>query len=124
VKQQSSSVQKLIELKLCQPSDIRRAREEAERLATSESSARLRKVEKLFGAVGDATRMKVLLLLSQREMCVCELESALELPQPTVSHHLGVLEQADLVKRNKKGKFVFYQANDSPMLNLLRSLFS
>jgi DNA-binding transcriptional ArsR family regulator len=120
----SSSVQRLIELNICQPSDIKRAKAEADKLATPESSAKLRRAEKLLGAIGDANRMKIMLLLSRREMCVCELESALELPQPTVSHHLGVLEQANLLHRSKKGKFVFYEVVESPALGLVKSLAS
>ncbi len=122
--EQSSSVRRLIELNLCQPSDIERARAEAEKLSTPESSSKLRRAEKLLGAVGDANRMKVLLLLSKRDMCVCELESALGLPQPTVSHHLGVLEQANLLRRSKKGRFVFYSVVSSPALDLVKSLAS
>ncbi len=124
MKRPASSVQRLIELKICQPSDIKQARTEAERLATPEFVAKLRRAERLFGAVGDTSRMKILLLLSKREMCVCELESALGLPQPTISHHLGVLEQADLLRRSRQGKFVFYQVVDSPMLDVLKSLAS
>ncbi len=124
MKQKSPSVQRLIELNICQPSDIKQAEAEAEKLTTPESSSRLRRAEKLLGAVGDANRMKILLLLSKREMCVCELESALKLPQPTVSHHLGILEQADMLRRSKKGRFVFYEATASPTLDLVKSLAS
>jgi ArsR family transcriptional regulator len=120
----TSSVQRLIELNICQPSDIKRAKEEAEKLDSPEFSSKLRRAEKLLGAVGEANRMKILLLLSKREMCVCELESALELPQPTISHHLGVLEQADLLRRSKKGRFVFYEVVSSPALDLVKSLAS
>ena len=121
---QSSSLQRLIKLDICQPSDIERAKAEAERMATPEFSLKLRRAEKLLGAVGDANRMKILLLLSKREMCVCELESALGLPQPTISHHLGVLEQADLLRRRKNGRFVIYDVVDSPVLDLVKSLAS
>ena len=124
MKRPSPSVQRLIELKICQPSDIKQAEAEAEKLSTPDFSAKLRRAEKLVGAIGDSNRMKILLLLSKREMCVCELESALGLPQPTVSHHLGVLEQANLLNRSKKGRFVFYQVVDSPVLDLLKSLTS
>ena len=122
MKQHSASVQRLIELKICQPSDIRRAEAEAERFATPEYAAKLRRAERLLGAIGDPNRIKILLLLSKREMCVCELESALGLPQPTASHHLGVLEQAGLVQRSKKERWVFYRALDSPALDLVKEL--
>ena len=124
VKRRSTSVQRLIELIICHPSDIKQAKAEAERLSAPDSSAKLRRAEKLVGAVGDSNRMKILLLLSKREMCVCELESALGLPQPTVSHHLGLLEQAGLLRRSKKGRFVFYEVQDSPVLDLLKDLMS
>lgn len=124
MKEQNASVQRLIQLKICQPSDIRRAKAEAEKLATPEYAVRLRQAERLFGAIGESNRMKILLLLSKREMCVCELEAALGMPQPTVSHHLGVLEQAGLLKRSKKGRWVIYDIANSPALDLLRSLAS
>ncbi len=124
MKRRSSSVQRLIELNICQPSDIKQAEAEAEKLSTPESVARLRRAERLVGAIGDSNRMKILLLLSMREMCVCELESALRLPQPTVSHHLGILEQSDLLRRSKKGRFVFYEVLDSPVLDLLKNMTS
>ena len=124
MKRRSSSVQRLIELNICQPSDIKQAQAEAERLSTPVLSAKLRRVEKLVGAIGDSNRMKILLLLSKREMCVRELESALGLPQPTASHHLGLLEQAGLLRRSRRGRFVFYEVQDSPVLDLLKSLTS
>ena len=116
------SVQHLIELGMCQPSDVERVRTEAKRLSSPESAMRIRKAEKVLGAVGDATRIKMLLLLSEREMCVCELESALGLAQPTASHHLGILEEADLVERSKKERWAFYRVRSSPAISLLKDL--
>ena len=124
MKEPSSSVQRLVQLKICQPSDIRQAKADAVKLAAPESAAKLRQAERLFGAIGESNRMKILLLLSKREMCVCELEAALGMPQPTVSHHLGVLEQANLLQRSKKGRWVFYEIAKSPALDLVRSITS
>lgn len=124
MKERDASVQRLIELKICKPSDIRQAKAEAEKLATPEFAARLRQAERLFGAVSESNRMKILLLLARRTMCVCELEAALGMPQPTISHHLGVLEQAELLKRSKNGRWVFYEVTDSPLVSLLRGLTS
>ncbi len=124
MKTANSSVQRLIELKICQPADIRRARVDAEKLATPEVAAKIRRAERLFGALGDSNRMKILLLLSKREMCVCELESAFGLSQPTISHHLGVLERADLLRRRKRGKFVFYRVVATQALDLVKGLTS
>ena len=122
MKRQTKSVQRLIDLNICQPSDIRQAEVEAEKLSTPDFAAKLRRAEKLAGAIGDSNRIKILLLLSKRQMCVCELESALGLPQPTVSHHLGLLEQANLLRRSRRGRFVFYAVLDSPALDLIRGL--
>jgi DNA-binding transcriptional ArsR family regulator len=122
--EQSRSVQRLIELGICQPSDIRRAKIDAEKLSSPEYAGKIRRAERILGAIGDPNRIKILLLLSKREMCVCELESALNLPQPTVSHHLGMLEQADLLERSKKARFVFYRVRESSALDLVKGLVS
>jgi len=118
------SVLRMVELGMCQPSDIEKARNDAKRFSSPDYSAKIRRAERLLGAAGDPTRIKMLLLLASREMCVCELESALGLPQPTASHHLGILEQADLVERSRKERWVFYRARETPTLNLLTDLIT
>ena len=120
----SGPIQRLVELNICQPSDLRAAQDEARRLASPEYSAKIRQAGRLLGVVGDQNRIKIMLLLSKHEMCVCELEYALGLPQPTVSHHLGLLEQAGLLERSKKARWVFYKVRQSPVLGLLRDMVS
>jgi len=68
----------------------------------------LRKKSRLLKALANETRLKMLRLLSIREMCVCELTVALDLTQPTASHHLNILQNVELVKDRKDGKWVFY----------------
>lgn len=63
---------------------------------------------RLLKALANETRLKMLKLLGVREMCVCELTVALDLTQPTASHHLNILENLGLVKDRKEGKWVFY----------------
>jgi ArsR family transcriptional regulator len=63
---------------------------------------------RLLKAVANETRLKMLRLLSNREMCVCELTVALDLTQPTASHHLNILENIRLVNDRKDGRWVFY----------------
>ena len=63
---------------------------------------------KFFKALADPIRLRILGLLSSREMCVCEVMVALDLTQPTASHHLRILENVGLVKDRKEGKWVFY----------------
>jgi len=66
------------------------------------------KQSRLFKALADETRLRILKLLEVREMCVCEVMVALGLTQPTASHHLGILERAGLARDRKEGKWVFY----------------
>ena len=66
------------------------------------------KQSRVFKALGNETRLKILKILSVREMCVCEVMVALDLTQPTASHHLNLLENAGLVKDRKEGQWVFY----------------
>ena len=68
----------------------------------------LRRKSRLLKALANETRLKMLKLLSVREMCVCELTVALDLTQPTASHHLNILQNVELVKDRKEGKWVFY----------------
>jgi DNA-binding transcriptional ArsR family regulator len=116
----SRPVQKLVQLGVCSTSDIREAISYADKLSTPEAQRKIRETERLFGTIGEANRIKILLLLSKREMCVCELESALKLPQPTISHHLNVLEQSGLVERSKRGRFVFYAIKKTPFVDLVQ----
>lgn len=64
---------------------------------------------RLFKALGDETRLRIVALLSHGELCVCHLESALELSQPTVSRQLGVLRGAGVVESRREGSWVYYR---------------
>jgi ArsR family transcriptional regulator len=59
-------------------------------------------------ALADATRVRVLAALRGGELCVCELSDALEVAQSTLSTHLQVIREADLVQTRKEGKWVYY----------------
>jgi ArsR family transcriptional regulator len=65
---------------------------------------------RLFKALGDEVRLKLLFLVRHQEVCVCDLMDAMEMPQGTLSHHLGVLLQAGLVSVRKQGRWNYYQA--------------
>lgn len=71
----------------------------------------LRGYEKLFRALGQTTRLKILLLLSLRELCVCELKAILQVSQPAVSQHLRILKEADLVRERRQGQWSFHSLN-------------
>ena len=63
---------------------------------------------KVMKALSDPSRVKIIKLLQQKSMCVCELQGALQLAQPTVSKHLKILEEAGLVDYRKEGLWVNY----------------
>jgi ArsR family transcriptional regulator len=81
---------------------------------------------KLFKALSDPVRLRLLNLLDQnREVCVCHLHLALDLPQPTVSRHLSYLRKTALVATRKQGLWVYYRlAKPSGRLHraLIRSM--
>ena len=66
------------------------------------------KYTKFFKALGEPTRMKILKLLSDREMCVCELMDVLDMNQPRISQHLRVLKEAGVVKERKQAQWSYY----------------
>lgn len=88
-------------------------RQLADELADPDS---LRKQSRLLKALANETRLKMLRLLSNREMCVCELTVALNLTQPTASHHLSILQNVGLIKGRKEGKWVFYSVAKSDVI--------
>ena len=63
---------------------------------------------KVMKALSDSNRVKIVKMLQYKKMCVCELQAALKIAQPTVSKHLKVLENAGLVDCNKNGLWVNY----------------
>jgi ArsR family transcriptional regulator len=75
------------------------------------SAARLevRPVARLFKALGDPTRLRIVALLSHGELCVCHLHEALGLSQPNVSRQLAVLRAAGIVEDRREGSWVYYR---------------
>ncbi len=69
-------------------------------------------VAEFFKVFGDSTRIKLLRLLLDKELCVGDIAECLKMNQSTVSHQLRVLRQNDLVKYRKEGKTVFYSLDD------------
>jgi len=67
---------------------------------------------KVMKALSDPNRVKIIKLLEQKRMCVCELRGALKIAQPTVSKHLKILEEAGLVNYRKDGLWVNYFLTD------------
>jgi ArsR family transcriptional regulator len=80
---------------------------------------------KIFKALSDETRLRILKLLEKGELCVCDIVASLDMIQPKVSFHLGVLKDAGLIKDKKQGKWIHYSIDDSDIFRrfLLLSTF-
>ncbi|MDO9517022.1 MAG: metalloregulator ArsR/SmtB family transcription factor [Methanosarcinaceae archaeon] len=79
----------------------------------------INKMSAIFQALQSDTRLKILFLLSQKEMCVCELECALDVTQSAISHSLRTLRQLDLVRVEKQGRFAIYHLADEHIRTLI-----
>ena len=77
--------------------------------AASGSDAELEPLVALFRLLSDKTRLNILTLLASGERNVTSLCNELRLPQPTVSHHLGLLRMSNLITNRRDGKQVFYE---------------
>lgn len=71
----------------------------------------VKKLEKIFKALGDKTRLRIINMLIQKPMCVCEITSILPFSQSTISGHLKVLRDAEVVVDTKNGLWVVYHLN-------------
>ena len=72
----------------------------------------LNDLAELFKVFGDSTRIKILCVLFQTEMCVCDIAAVLNMTQSAISHQLRVLKNARLVKYRREGKVVYYSLDD------------
>lgn len=73
----------------------------------------------LFKVFGDTTRIKILYVLFQSEMCVCDIAQLLNMGQSAISHQLKVLKQNKLVKFRRSGKSVLYSLADSHVRTII-----
>jgi ArsR family transcriptional regulator len=69
------------------------------------------KLVKIFKALGDKNRLRIVKMLQQRSLCVCEITAVLELATSTVSAHLSILREAEIIADRKDGKWVDYYLN-------------
>lgn len=77
-------------------------------------------LSEIFKVLGDETRTKILYLLAQKKLCVCDIAVILEMSLPAVSHHLRLLKALRLVQYERDGKMVYYSLDDDHILNLIR----
>ncbi|MGB9004860.1 MAG: metalloregulator ArsR/SmtB family transcription factor [Candidatus Aminicenantales bacterium] len=71
--------------------------------------ASLKAVVRIFKALADPTRLRVVLLLLRRELCVCEIMFVLDMEQSRVSHHMRILREAGIVEDIRQGRWIIYR---------------
>ena len=74
----------------------------------------------LFKGFADPTRVHILTLLQEKELCVTEIAEAVELSQSAISHHLRILKQMHLIKFRREGKNIWYSLADDHVKNILQ----
>ena len=76
-------------------------------------------LSELFKTFGDPTRIRILFVLSEAEVCVCDLAQILNMTQSAISHQLKVLKQNRLVKSRREGKSIFYSLADNHVRTII-----
>ncbi len=85
------------------------------------SNDQAERIAPLVKALADPVRLRLLSIVASHadgEACVCDLNDAFELSQPTISHHLKVLHEVGLLDRDKRGVWVYYRVNASALADL------
>jgi ArsR family transcriptional regulator len=85
------------------------------------SQAQAEQVAPLLKALADPVRLRLMSLVASHpggEACVCDLNEAFDLSQPTISHHLKVLHEAGLLAREKRGVWVYYRVRTEALASL------
>ena len=93
-----------------------------ETIAKIPDDNKLQNNTEIFKAISDPTRLKILYLLQDGELCVCEIINVLEKPQSTISHHLNVLKKAGFIQGRKEGLWIHYQLTNPKLLELIDNL--
>lgn len=88
----------------------------------SSAALDVRSFSRLFKALGDETRLRIVALLAHGELCVCHLEEALQVSQPKVSRHLAILRAAGVVEDRRNGSWVYYRLLKQPDAECERQL--
>ncbi len=87
--------------------------------ATMPEETKLYDLAELFKVFGDSTRIRILFVLFEAEVCVCDLAEVLNMTQSAISHQLRILKQNKLVKSRRDGKSVFYSLADDHVRSII-----
>lgn len=86
---------------------------------TIPEETKLYDLAELFKVFGDSTRIRILFVLFEAEVCVCDLAQALNMTQSAISHQLRILKQNKLVKSRREGKSIFYSLADGHVRTII-----
>ncbi len=78
----------------------------------------------IFKALSDPTRRKILELLKQNDLTAGEIADAFDISRPSISHHLEILRNADLVTSDRKGQFIYYSLNTTILEDIIQWLIT
>jgi len=102
---------RLIESNVCDGTCLTDYKEQLKQLAAQAADPKeARRKSRVFKAISDPKRLRIMGLLDVRDMCVCELMVALDMSQPNLSHHLKILEAEGFVEKRKEGKWTFFKS--------------
>ena len=87
--------------------------------ATLPDEERLMDLAELFKIFGDTTRIRILFVLFEAEVCVCDLAEVLNMTQSAISHQLAILKRNKLVKSRREGKSMFYSLADDHVRSII-----
>jgi len=117
MKNVNQRLKRLTETDYCQ-ADINEYRDELIQLADDVADVETaKKQRKFFKALSDEKRLRIVNLLRVKEMCICELMICLDMTQPNLSHHIQILENAGIVNRRKRGKWVYCSLADRKLVD-------
>ncbi|OPY55134.1 MAG: DNA-binding transcriptional repressor ArsR [Methanosaeta sp. PtaU1.Bin060] len=103
--------------------DPKKARARAKNLSSLMNRIEIEAPEEdveVFKAMADPIRFKILRLLMEGELCVCEIMTALKKPQSSTSHHLSILRESGLVKERRDGKWSYYRLADGAVIEMIK----
>lgn len=116
-------LKRLVTSPVCLTQDSSMYTEELKNLAKRVADiSQSRRESRFFKSLADENRIRIIKLLMLREMCVCEIKIALNLTQPTTSHHLGILEREGIIKKRKVARWSYYSIRNKKVLGDLKNI--
>lgn len=87
------------------------------------SDEKLEDDSSILKSIADPTRLKIIYLLKNGELCVCEILDAFDKSQSTISHHLNMMKKEGIINGRKQGKWIYYKLANEEIIDTLETLF-